>query len=181
MPSTNKDSSRIWLRLSDDQFKQLDEARAEKGQERTDWLRHVIMRELSGQAQHERDLEQALAKRMSRENAQMLQDVCHRIDQLETRMFHENSAMIHLGFTILWHLATASVAAQAAATPTGFYDEDGAEEMRSTIEMAGQALYERAHAEVKPILQELRDKARDKAKGLSRANHTAPEERNVPS
>ena len=181
MPSTNRDSSRIWVRLSEDQFKQLDEARAENGQDRSDWIRQVIMRELSGQAQHERDLEQALAKRMSRENAQVTQDLCHRIDQLETRMFHENSAMIHLGFTILWHVATASVAAQAGAAPTGFYDEDGAEEMRFTIEMAGQALYERSHAEVKPILQELRDKARDKAKELSRTNHTDPKERDVHS
>lgn len=161
-------SERLWTRVSLAQSAEIEERAQQDGLNKSDWIRRIVSDAL---------LMKSAQEQVAAQTDHVSRDLCHRIDQLETRMFHENSAMIHLGLTILMHTANASAAAQAGAASTGFFDEEGAKEMRRTIELAGQGLYERAFAELKTALKDLRDKAKEKANDPASVDKTASKER----
>ena len=121
---------------------------------KSDWIRDQVLRAMSGrtgEAGHDPD------------------PIITRLKQLETRLVHENSALIQLGLFLLREGAFASTAAMAAATSIGSFDEAAADDERRRLQMQARTVFQQLEEEAVNDLKRLRAEGKEAATALGRA------------
>lgn len=122
---------------------------------KSDWIRDQVLRAMSGRAEA-----------ASHDDPS---PIITRLKQLETRLVHDNSALIHLGLFLLREVAFASTAGMAAATSTGSCDEAVADEESRRLQMQARTVFQQLEEEAVNDLKRLRAKGKEAAMALGRA------------
>lgn len=99
-----------------------------------------------------------------------------RFEQLEARIFHENSAMLTLGFEIFKEAIHANIAAMSATTPSAPADEEEAQAKHRYVFAEAEAHFNRRNDELFALLKAQRDEAKVKSRALGRPFQTAANE-----
>jgi hypothetical protein len=148
MAAKETDSERFWMRLPKTLSRQIEARAKAEGLNKTEWVRNAIT--------------EALAPSSEIDFAIMdtLREMRARIDKLEARTFHENSAFLHLGLIALRETTYAHTAAIAAAALAGKTDTNA---IREVVTKEAERQFQKIHDEVISDLTALRDEARIKA------------------
>ena len=99
-----------------------------------------------------------------------------RFAQLEARIFHENSAMLTLGFEIFKEAIHASIAAMSATTSAAPADDEEAQAKHRYVFADAEAHFNRRNDELFALLKAQRDEAKVKSRALGRPFETADDE-----
>jgi hypothetical protein len=149
MASKETESERFWMRLSKTLVRQIETRAKAEGLNKTEWVRNAIAKALGPSSEIDFAIMDAL------------RELRARIDQLEARTYHENSAFLHLGLIVLREGAYAHTAAIAAAALAG---KTGTNAIRDVVAREAERQFQKIHDEVISDLTELRDEARVKAR-----------------
>ena len=147
MAAKETESERFWMRLPKTLGRQIEARAKAEGLNKTEWVRNAITEALAPSSEIDFAIMDAL------------RELRVRIDQLEARTFHENSAFLHLGLIALREGAYAHTAAIAAAALAGKTD---ASAIRDVVAREAERQFQKIHDEVISDLTELRDEARIK-------------------
>ncbi len=124
---------------------------------KSDWIRDQVLHAMSGRTEA-----------ISHDSGPIIT----RLKQLEMRLVHENSALIHLGLFLLREGAFASTAAMAAATSTGGIDKAGADDERRRLQMQARTIFQQLEEQVVNNLKRLRAEGKEAATALGRASNS---------
>jgi hypothetical protein len=159
MAAKETESERFWMRLPKTLGRQIEARAKAEGLNKTDWVRNAII--------------EALAPSSEIDFAIMdtLRELRARIDQLEARTFHENSAFLHLGLIALRETTHAHTAAIAAAALAG---KTGTDAVREAVVREAERQFQKIHDEVISDLTKLREDARVKASRQANGDEVIP-------
>ncbi len=99
-----------------------------------------------------------------------------RFEQLEARIFHENSAMLTLGFEIFKEAIHANIAAMSATTSSAPADEEKAQAKNRYVFAKAEVHFNRRNDQLFALLKAQRDEAKVKSRALGRRFETADDE-----
>ena len=133
---------------------------AEKGQPKTEWVEQQIMATLSGTPSADQ---------------RVIEAVTSRCDQLEARLYHENSVLLHLLFETFREALHASTAGMSATSTMPPQDEAEAGERRQVLFKEAETEFRRRRDDLIAKLKSMRDDA--KAKSRVSANGSAEVDR----
>ena len=150
---------RITVRVPKSWLPKLD-AIAPEG-ERAKWIRLLIENAMDPEGPSGNSIEEQLG-----DLRKLLKRTHHRVRMVEARMYHENHALFHYMTCILDEAVHARVASFAAATSTGFYDEEGVPDAYEALLMEAGSTFKRLDDSVTEQLKNLRDEAVVEARGL---------------
>jgi hypothetical protein len=148
MAAKETESERFWMRLPKTLSRQIENRAKAEGLNKTEWVRNVITEALAPSSEIDFAIMDAI------------RELRARLDQLEARTFHENSAFLHLGLIALRENTHAHTAAIAAAALAGKTDPKA---IREVVTREAERQFQKIHDEVIRDLNELRDEARIKA------------------
>ncbi|MEZ5935884.1 MAG: hypothetical protein R3F54_29030 [Alphaproteobacteria bacterium] len=148
MAAKETESERFWMRLPKALSRQIESRARAEGLNKTEWVRNAISDALAPSS----EIDFAITD--------TLRGIHARLDQLEARTFHENSAFLHLGLIALRETTYAHTAAVAAAALAG---RTGTDAIREVISREAERQFKKIHDEVISDLTELREQARIKA------------------
>ena len=129
---------------------------AENGQPKTEWVEQQIMATLSGAPSADQ---------------RVIDAVTTRCDQLEARLYHENSVLLHLLFETFREALHASTASMSAASTMPPQDEAEAGERQQVLFKEAETEFRRRRDDLIGQLKGMRDDA--KAKSRASANGSA--------
>lgn len=148
MAAKETETERFWMRLPVKLARQIERRAKAEGLSKTDWVRNAINEGLEPSS----EIDFAIMD--------SLREVTARIDKLEARTFHENSALIHLVLILLREATHSHTAAVVAAALTGKTD---AEAIRELVDGQATIDFEKIRKEALDDLADLREEARTKA------------------
>ena len=148
MASKETESERFWMRLSKTLIRQIETRAKAEGLNKTEWVRNAIAEALGPSS----EIDFAIMD--------TLRELRARIDRLEARTYHENSAFLHLGLIALREITHAHTAAIAAAALAG---KTGTDAIRDVVAREAEKQFQKIHDDVINDLTELREDARAKA------------------
>ncbi len=122
---------------------------AEKGQPKTEWVEQQIIATLSGTPGADQ---------------RVIDAVMIRCEQLETRMFHENSVVLHLLFETFREAAHASTAGMSSASSMPPENDAEADERRHFLFKEAETEFHRRREDLIAQLKDMRDDAKAKSK-----------------
>ena len=99
-----------------------------------------------------------------------------RFEQLEARIFHENSAMLTLGFEIFKEAIHANIAAMSVTTSAAPADDEEAQAKNRYVFADAEAHFNRRNDELFAALKAQRDEAKTKSRAVGRPFQTAADE-----
>ena len=159
MAAKETESERFWMRLPKTLSRQIDARAKAEGLNKTEWVRNAITEALNPSS----EIDFAIMD--------VLRELRARIDQLEARTFHENSAFLHLGLIALREGAYAHTAAIAAAALAG---KTNTEAIRDVVAREAEKQFQKIHDEVIDDLTALREDARVKAARQANGDGVVP-------
>ncbi|MEZ5933231.1 MAG: hypothetical protein R3F54_15020 [Alphaproteobacteria bacterium] len=160
MPTAHTDSERVQTRVSP-QINEEIEARAEaRGLNKAEWIRVVILAALDQDAEDGDAANSAISRLGPYLEA--------RFEQLESRIFHENSVTLHLLFETFREAVCASTAGMSGASSLAPDDEAEADERRHALFKEAETEFRRRYAELMATLKGMRDEAKTKSRALGK-------------
>ena len=160
MTNGSATTERIWARVPPN-LKIAIEARAEAdNQTSPDWIRAVLTSAITQDSGRDERIEAVIQHMAAYLEA--------RFEQLETRIFHENSALLMLGFEIFKEAIHGNIAAMSATTSTTPIDDEGARARHRDVFAEAETHFNRRYDEMFAELKKLRDEAKVKSRALGR-------------
>ena len=159
MAAKETESERFWMRLPKTLSRQIEARAKAEGLNKTEWVRNAITEALNPSS----EIDFAIMD--------TLREMRARIDQLEARTFHENSAFLHLGLIALREGTYAHTAAIAAAALAG---KTGTDTIREAVAREAEKQFQKIHDEVIDDLTALREDARVKAARQANGDGVVP-------
>lgn len=148
MAAKETETERFWMRIPVKLARQIERRAKAEGLSKTDWVRNAINEALEPSS----EIDFAIMD--------SLRDLRARLDKIEARSFHENSALIHLGLIALREITHSHTAAVMAAALTGKTDAAAIHEI---VDRQAGIDFEKLREEALGDLSELRNEARIKA------------------
>ncbi len=161
MTATQADSERVQTRVSQEVNDEIEARAKARGLSKSEWIRVVIL------AAVEQDAAEA-----GQGSSTTIDDLGAyleaRFEQLEARIFHENSVTLHLVFETFREAVHASTTGMSGASEALPNDDAEAEERRRFLFSAAETEFARRREELIAHLKDMRDRAKTKSKALGR-------------
>lgn len=168
MTSLPETTERVWATVPRSVNEEIETRAAADGLKKPEWIRSQLValmeRNEDGQPSAGPDIERLAITLEAR------------FEQLEARIFHENSAMLTLGFEIFKEAIHANIAAMSATTSAAPADDEEAQARNRYVFAEAEAHFNRRNDELFAALKAQRDEAKVKSRALGRPFQTAAEE-----
>jgi hypothetical protein len=160
MPTGHTDSERVQTRVSPQINDEIEERAKAKGLNKAEWIRVVIL----AAVEHESERSDAINNAIDRLEPYLEA----RFEQLEARIFHENSVTLHLLFETFREALRAATAGMSGASSLPPDDEAEADERRHVLLKETETEFQRRYAELMATLKGMRDEAKTKSRVLAK-------------
>lgn len=160
MPSGSEATERVWATVPTSVNNEIEARASAEGLKKPEWIRSKLV----AIAERDPDADQTYDRGIE----QLADYLGARFEQLECRLFHENSAILALEFEILKEAIHANIAAMSATISATPADDEEARTKGRAVFAEAETHFNRRNDEIYAELKTLRDEAKTKSRALGK-------------